>query len=225
MTACNNSMPSGFRLTQGTTASSLHGASTPDVAEEQARSARSSEASLCTLGTACDAGGEAHAADARPQAPASAWGPQLRQAGAQRSRALSSGGSGSCTRVHAPQDSPPRASPSDPQAMVRPGGAGDAPTASLHSRAPHSGSNSGIGSHASGRAPSALAAKHVGPGEQGHGPLATAFGDAVGREQLGVPMSASGVLVNRTAGIPGEGNEAHGGVRRRHGPNPFYLAG
>ena len=171
--------------------SSLHGASTPDVVEEQARSARE---------------------------------PQLRRAGSLRS-AASNGAGGSCARVHAVQDTPPRASPSGAQAMAPPGGAGNASVAGSHSRAPHSGSDSSEGSLAGERAPNASGAKHAGAGGRGRSPSTAACDGAGGREQLGVLVAASGAQLDRTAAIPGEGIGAHDGVRRRRGPNPFCAAG
>ncbi|KAK9834170.1 hypothetical protein WJX81_004930 [Elliptochloris bilobata] len=76
----------------GTTTSSLHGASTPDAAEEAARLSRSSEASLHTLGSICDAASQALAGETRPSV--GPWVPPLYNAGSHRSRRLSSGGSG-----------------------------------------------------------------------------------------------------------------------------------
>lgn len=204
--------------------SGLHGASTPDAAEAQARSARSSQASLHTLGSAGSASGRAHAGDARPRAPASAWDPQQRHSDAGRSAELSSG-DGSGMRLHTRQDSPPRASPSDLQAVVPPQGRGGSSMAASPSRAAGGGDNRGFGSLMGGREIGAPAEERDGTGGTGRTPCPVVFGGVGGQEQVGVPICANGVPPNRMVAAPGEGAGAHGGVRRRRGPNPFSPAG
>ena len=194
-----------------------------DAAEKNTSSARSFEASLHTLGSPGSAGGSAHAAEARPRTPAGAWDTQQRHRDASRHAELSSGGGSGV--MHALPGSLPRASPSEPQAVAPPEVAGGAFAAGLHSRAPGGGDNKGFGSLIGGREVDTPAKERDCAGGKGCTPFPGFCGGMDGQEQAGVTISANGVPRNRTAAAPGEGAAAHGGMRRRRGPNPFSPAG
>ena len=211
---------------QGTAIDGLHGALKPNAVEMQARSARSSEAPLHTLGSAGGASGRAQRGDARPQAPASDWDMQQRTSDTGCSTERCSGGAGgSGARLHVLQGSPPRAPPSDTQAGAPPQGAGGTSMAASLGQVRGGRETMVFGSLMGGREVDTLAEERDGAGGKGCTPFPGVCVGMDGQEQAGVSISANGDPQNRTAAAPGQGAAANGGVRRRRGPNPFSPAG